>query len=331
MCDPASGIALAGLAMSGAGMSANNSAQNAAGAASQKAIDEQAKLSGEHFDIRQTTIRDSDARIRELEAQGFDRADAAKAAYTERVGDILETEGVRTGQMRAEQDALVDTAIGASDFATFSDNVARAEAGIGDLAAGLSGDTPDMAGMSPDTQRELQRRNAEITAETMGREARAARLLGTNFALEDMGQALENLRLGSGVSSARFAAGDTLPGDLRSADAQAGAIQPELNFIDKMTGIKSARTEGAVGASQSFEGTMAQLAQQRAAAQQPNTMVGDLLSAGAGALGTYGQMGGDFGFFAPKPTPVKAPTQLRGPRAMPSSVPFAASPIAGIY
>ncbi|MEQ9416665.1 MAG: hypothetical protein RJQ08_03880, partial [Salinisphaeraceae bacterium] len=100
MCEP---TIIASAALSGAGMLANQSAGNSAAAASQKAIDEQAKLSAEQFDSRQTTVRSSDARIRELEAQGYDRADAAKAAYIERVGDILEAEGARTGQMRAEQ------------------------------------------------------------------------------------------------------------------------------------------------------------------------------------------------------------------------------------
>lgn len=348
-------------ALSGGSMLANNSAQNAAARQSQKIADEQTKLSKEQFDTRQTVIRDSDARIRELERQGYDRSDAARVAYQERVGDILEqqstimarrgdvleAEGARTGQMRADQEALIGTAIDASDFDTFSGNTGRFAAALDGMIAGEPSGTPDMAGMSPETQRELQRREAEMTAEVMGREAKANKMIATNFALDEMGQALEELRLGSGVTSARFDAGSTLPGDLRAVDldlgmlsgdlrragAEAGSIAPELRYIDQMTGIKSDRTQGTVGASQQFEGTMADLAQRRAAAIQPNTLLGDLLAAGSSAAGAYAMSGGKFGdFFGAKPAPVKPPIQLRAPRVAPAPVPYGSpSPIGWVY
>lgn len=330
MCEPAT---LTMGALSGASMLANSSAQNSVARGQQKDINAQAKLSGEQFDTRQTVTKDADVRIRELEAQGFDRVDATRQAYNERMEQIsgtqaeldadvfgaFEREAQRNSQLRADQSAAVGDALSAANFGAFSDRQGSVAAGLdADTRSRMDGATQPTGNVSPEVSREMLRRDAEAEAFALGREASANRLAGAQIGMNRIGDAIDGLNTTSGVINAQAAPGaDMFRSELglarareagigseaKLAESRARLIEPELKYLDRSSGIISDRAEGVVGASSAFENGMNTLLSRQSAARRPNTMIGDLLDIGSAGVGAYARSGGTFkNPFAAKPS-----------------------------
>ncbi len=325
MCNPTLAVS-AGL--QGGSMLANRRAQSKVFAQQAEDIREQAAFNQETFDERTQVVEDSDALIRKLEAQGFDRADAAQQVYTERMGDILEKQagidkGVygaydlqaeRNSLLRATQSALVGDALAAANFAGFTANANAVEQALNDETMVASKPAAPSKTLHPAVQREMLRQNAEDEAEMMARESAGNRLAGASLAASRIGDAINDLRIKSGLVAARH--GATAPvfqgqmdlartqqagleADRRFADFEVEAIRPELRYIDRIAGATSDRTEGVVGASLNFEAGMNDLLTRQSMQRQPDTLIGDLLSIGGSGLRSYAGTGGSIGSFIP--------------------------------